>query len=78
MIILRPSHSLFSAALFFASCAGLSAQCTNVTPYPAASTTPDASGAQTSIDPCNFQIEYATITGIQAGANYEFIMEGGA
>lgn len=65
-------------SFFLVSALGLSAQCTNTSPYPPNAITPNGTGAVTVIDPCNFQTEYATIVGITAGASYVFTMDGGA
>lgn len=78
MIAFRPSIILSSAALFLLSHTDGSAQCTNTSPYPPSAITPNGSGAVTTIDPCNWQIEYSTIIGIVAGESYEFAYEGGA
>ncbi len=73
-----PVQVLFSSALFFAALGGASAQCTNLSPYPPNATIATADGQATTITECNFQTEYATITGVIAGASYEFTMAGGA
>lgn len=72
----RRSASAIAAALSF--CITASGQCTNSSPFPSQAITPDPTGQVTSITGCNWQSEYATITGIVAGASYEFTYEGGA
>lgn len=78
MTTLRPTHILVLLALHLVPSGSSSAQCTNTAPYPSASITPNGAGAVTIIDPCNWQTEYSTIIGIEAGASYEFTYEGGA
>src|SRR5262245_54870957 len=51
-------------------------QCTNTSQYPPGTITPNALGAVTSINACNFQSEYAQITGINAGSYYQFTAPG--
>lgn len=55
-----------------------SAQCTNASQYPPAPATPNPNGQVTSITTCNFQSEYAIITGVVAGVSYQFAYAGGA
>ena len=55
----------------------LFAQCANATLYPAASVTPDAMGALTTITTCSYEQEHSDITGITAGATYEFTLSDG-
>ncbi|MBL0043147.1 MAG: T9SS type A sorting domain-containing protein [Flavobacteriales bacterium] len=54
------------------------AQCTNTSLYPSQAIIPNAGGAITTISTCNFQTEYARITGIVAGSNYQFTISDGS
>lgn len=51
------------------------AQCTNTSLYPSNPVTPNANGTVTTITTCNYQTEYARITGIVVGASYRFTIE---
>lgn len=52
--------------------------CVNLTEYPfGVAITPDALGAITTIATCSFEAEYSHITGIVAGATYQFDLSSG-
>lgn len=57
---------------------GVMAQCQNSALYPPNPITPDPGGALTTITSCNYQTEYARITGIVAGASYQFTIADGS
>lgn len=73
-------HRTRSAVLFtfLALAANAGAQCLNSSQYPANTTVPLTGGQATTISTCNWQSEYAVITGIVPGASYAFAYEGGA
>lgn len=51
--------------------------CLNNTLYPAGAITPDNLGAVTTISTISYEVEYSQITGILAGASYEFTLASG-
>ncbi|MCB0769452.1 MAG: hypothetical protein KDC00_03505, partial [Flavobacteriales bacterium] len=51
--------------------------CLNETLYPAAAITPNSMGMVTTISDISYEEEYSQITGILAGASYEFTLESG-
>lgn len=52
--------------------------CLNPNQYPTNSITPASNGTVTTISGCSFEEEYSAITGIYAGANYEFTSDAGS
>lgn len=72
---IRTLASAFVAVLLPCSMIG---QCTNGSQFPSNLITPDPGGAVTSITNCNWQVEYAGITGIVAGAAYQFTIADGS
>ncbi|WP_034058066.1 T9SS type A sorting domain-containing protein [Lacinutrix jangbogonensis] len=61
------------AFITFAFTLQVNAQCTtNSNLYPSSAVTPDAAGASTQINGCNYLEEYSNITGITAASNYQF------
>ena len=51
--------------------------CLNEDLYPALAVTPASDGTVTEISTCSFETEHSQITGINAGATYEFTLESG-
>ncbi|MEZ4807898.1 MAG: T9SS type A sorting domain-containing protein [Flavobacteriales bacterium] len=52
--------------------------CLNEDQYPPEAITPAANGTVTTISTCSFELEHSVITGILAGANYEFTSSSGS
>ncbi|NUQ16378.1 MAG: T9SS type A sorting domain-containing protein [Flavobacteriales bacterium] len=77
MSAFRPIHKAFILAAALLSWGAASAQgnCQNGSQY--GSATPDPFGALTTISSCSFEIEYSLVTGITAGANYQFTSSSG-
>lgn len=65
---------LFTAAALPALAQG---DCLNPTLYPAGAVTPNSLGLVTQISTCSFEQEYSQITGVLAGAPYEFTLSSG-
>ena len=78
MITHAPSFKIACTAFSLLFVAESTAQCTNTTLYPTQAITPNVGGAVTTITTCNFQTEYARITGVVAGSNYQFAIADGS